>query len=105
MLAAVFCPTQTQNKMKKSKVISYKNLPARLPWLSTAVAYLFLDKFNAVGWVWGMVITLFSILWILCIAGKCLQTSVDVFNAEDKPEIKSKFAERLNEMKEKNTVR
>jgi hypothetical protein len=39
--------------MKKTKVIARKNLPAKFPILSTVVAYLLLDKLNAVDLVWG----------------------------------------------------
>lgn len=70
--------------MKKSKVIAYKNLPAKMPIVSSAVAYLFLDKFNAPGWVWGVVITLFSLLWIICIVAKIIQEEVEVIKPADK---------------------
>ena len=66
--------------MKKVKVISYKNLPAKLPLLSSAVSYLFLDKFNAPGWVWGVVITLFSILWISCVIKLSNEDVIDILN-------------------------
>jgi len=68
--------------MKKQKVIATKNFGARSPILMTAVAYLFLDKFNAVGWVWGVVATLFVILWIGYFVTLATSDPVDIF--EDK---------------------
>lgn len=61
-----------------TKVISVKNLPARLPITSTAVFYLLMDKFNASPAAWGVGITLVVILWIVCITAICMQEYVDV---------------------------
>lgn len=65
--------------MKNRKVISYKNLPSKIPLLSSAVAYLLLEKFNAAGWVWGVFITLFSLIWIVMIYGLATEETTDVF--------------------------
>jgi len=45
-------------------VIKRSNLPIRLPIFPTAVAFLLLDRFHAVGWVWGAVGTVFLLAWI-----------------------------------------
>lgn len=50
--------------MKRSKVISHKNLLSRLPVMTTIVIWLFLDRLHPPGWCWGAAITLLVILWI-----------------------------------------
>jgi hypothetical protein len=81
--------------MKKIKVISRVNLPVRLPVLSTAVAYLYLDnpRYHIPGWGYGVVITLFSLLWILVIVTKCFEDRVDLRKdtLRDSEEGKQKF--------------
>ena len=64
--------------MKNEKVISVKNLPARFPVLTTAVSYLYLDKYNAAGWVWGVVGTVLAILWILVVIVKAYEEETDI---------------------------
>lgn len=68
--------------MTDKKVISVKNLPARFPVLLTAVAYLYLDKYNAPGWVWGVSGTVLAILWVITIIVKAYEQDTDIF---DKP--------------------
>jgi hypothetical protein len=46
------------------KVVSYANLPTKLPTVSTVAFGLLLDRLQAPGWVWGIYICLFSILWL-----------------------------------------
>jgi len=65
--------------MKKTKVISNKNLGMHSPILLTAVVYLFLDKFNAVGWVWGVVGTVFALFWIAYFYSIFTSDPVDIF--------------------------
>lgn len=48
--------------MKKIKVVSQKNLPARLPLAWTAIAWLFLDQYDVDG-VWRGVIYALGVLW------------------------------------------
>jgi hypothetical protein len=60
--------------MKTRKVISPKNL-SKSPILLGAVLYLLLDKFNASGVVWGIVIALYGIMFIAWV--------VDLFNTEN----------------------
>ena len=66
-------------KMKKTKTIAAKNNTPKLPTLLTAVTYLYLDKFNAPGWVWGVVGTIFAIFWIASIISFFISDSVDIF--------------------------
>jgi hypothetical protein len=65
--------------MKSPKVISYKNLPARIPLVPIAVAYLLLDKFKAPGYVWGIVGTILGIIPIVAIIAKAIETPVEIF--------------------------
>lgn len=69
--------------MKKHKVFDRKQLPAHLPLLSTMVAYLMLDKFNAVGWVWGCVGTVYAILWLGSIISLLTEEPIDLLNKND----------------------
>lgn len=91
--------------MKKHFVIA--NVPTRLPMQSTVLYSFLLHYFNASGVLWGVFITLFTILWIIAIADKYNEIRVDL-NAtkeEEKKFVKkSKFQERLNELmrEEKN---
>ena len=68
---------------KKKKVISFNNLPPKSPIVSTGVAYLFLDKFDASGLVWGIVGTVFVLVWIVWIVDLLNFTPVDIF--KEKP--------------------
>lgn len=61
-----------------TKVISVKNLPARLPITSTAVFYLLMDNLNASPVAWGVGITLYAILWVICITAICMEERVDI---------------------------
>lgn len=60
------------------KVIPRKRLPANLPTMGTLVWYMFLDKINAPGWVWGVMGTLFTVFWIASIVAMFVQKEVDV---------------------------
>lgn len=55
--------------MSKMKEIHPKYLPTRLPIGMTAVAYLLCDRFDVPAWAWGVVGTLFAIIWIGSIVG------------------------------------
>lgn len=65
--------------MEKTKVIANKNFGARSPLLMTAVAYLFLDKFHAVGWIWGVVGTFFFLLWLGYFVTLAKSKEIDIF--------------------------
>lgn len=60
------------------KVIKRSELPTHLPWTGTAVAYLLLDKFHAPSWVWGVVGTLYALVWIIVVAAIVKQDEVSV---------------------------
>lgn len=64
--------------MKKIHVIKTKYLPIRLPLLSTAVAYLMLDKLNASALVYGIVGTIYALIWVLSIVGLAYQEQKDI---------------------------
>lgn len=49
--------------MSEKRVIARKYMPTNLPLLTTAVAYLFLDKFQAAGWVWGAASVVLLLFW------------------------------------------
>jgi len=66
--------------MKDKKVIAYKNLPGKFPGLLTAVAFLYLDQYNAPGWVWGVSWTILGIFWILSIVVKAFEQETDIFD-------------------------
>lgn len=67
----------------KIKVISRKNLPARPPVLLTAVVYLFLDKFQASGVVWGVVFTILALFWIAWIIALFKEEDINIFEQPD----------------------
>lgn len=46
------------------RVLSWKQLPTRLPITSTIAWYLFLDHLHAPTWVWGVMGTLGAFLWL-----------------------------------------
>ena len=67
----------------KIKVISWKNMPSRLPIFPTITTYLFLDRLGAAGWVWGAVGCVFVIGWAIAIIAMSTQTKVDIFESKD----------------------
>lgn len=75
-----------------------KNTRVHLPLLSTAVAYLLLDKFNASDLIWGIVGTVYFIIWIAAIIIVWKSEGIDIFE-DHKPDLSKKsFAEKLKEM-------
>jgi len=64
--------------MKSVKVISYKQIPVRIPTVPTIVAWLLLDRLQAAGWVWGVVGTMFALIWISSVTTFFMQETVDV---------------------------
>ena len=61
--------------MNKRRVIAMNQLPMRPPIIPTLVYWLVLDRLEAPGWVWGVVVTLTAAAWIVWI--------VDVLNRDD----------------------
>ena len=66
--------------MKKKKTIAAHNLPPRLPLYGSLVAWLVLDRLVAPGWVWGVVGTLFGLIWIVMIVEVIRWEPVDIFD-------------------------
>lgn len=60
------------------KVIAPKQTPARLPLNSTAICYLLLDRLSAPGWLWGVMGTLFVIVWAVSLFSLFTQKSVEL---------------------------
>jgi hypothetical protein len=65
--------------MKKRKVISHKNLPAKLPTVLTFMVYILLDKFNAPQWLWGGLGAVMLVLWVATIAARQYEEDTDIF--------------------------
>jgi hypothetical protein len=76
------------------------NLPSGFPVVKTAVAYLVLDKFHPVGWVYGVTWTIMVIIWLLAIYDICSSEYFDLF--ADEPKYKSKWAQKLEEIQNRN---
>lgn len=50
--------------MTPKYVISRGNLPIRLPTTQTIIVWLLLDRFNAPGWVCGVIAGIGAIIWL-----------------------------------------
>ncbi len=61
------------------RVIKASNLPVRLPLTSTVVAYLLLERLNAVWWVWLVVAWLYGLYWLGTLVALIAQRPVDMF--------------------------
>jgi hypothetical protein len=55
---------------EKHKVLSWTNLPVKLPVFNTIVCLLVLDRFNAPEWVWGIMGTILCFVWVVLICVK-----------------------------------
>lgn len=64
--------------MAKQKVLSKKQMPIKLPVVGTGFWLLVMDKYNAPGWLWGVVITILSIVWIALIVGVTREQSTEI---------------------------
>lgn len=89
--------------MKKKTVISFKNLPMRMPLSFTALWALVLDRLNAPGYVWGAVGVLMLAIWFAWIHDVIQREEREIwFSGEDEqsnPERKSKFQERVEQLR------
>lgn len=68
-----------KKKFEARTVISADCFRLRLPVIDTIVMYLFLDKLNSPGWVWGIAGTLFAIIWILAIIDVITRKEINIF--------------------------
>ena len=87
-----------------SKVIKQKNLPARLPVVTTLLSILCLDYWNAQGWVWGVILTALGLVWIAAFIGLIKQEEVDIFekpNEVNGADTRSAWQKRMDEMQKK----
>lgn len=62
---------------KGRKVINAANIPCEWPVVPTLVLYLFLDRVDASGVVWGIIGTFVVLAWVL--------VAIDVFTREQLP--------------------
>ena len=69
--------------MKETKVIKNRQLPTRLPVISTLVTILALDRWNAPEWAWAVFFTLAAIIWAAATAVIWKQKQVDVKELTD----------------------
>jgi hypothetical protein len=93
----------------KSK-IARSSIATALPIQNSVLAYFIMDYYKAPEFVWGIIITLFSIIWIACIYGVITEERIDVFEEEEKllttPYEKSRWKQRLEDaMKAKEEVK
>lgn len=68
----------------RKKALSIDNLPTRLPITTTAVVYLLLDKFQAEPTVWGIVGTIFVMMWIGAFMLIWKEDEVEIFKDSSK---------------------
>lgn len=66
--------------MKHRKIIASKNMPYRLPLISTLVWWLVMERLSAPGWLYGVLGTLLAIAWIVAIVDLATNEEVDVIN-------------------------
>lgn len=81
------------------KVIKPSNLPSRFPTLHIVLAALALDYWNAPGWVWGVVMTILGLFFIVALVNNFRQEETDIFEAIESNTYvkKSKFMQKLQE--------
>jgi hypothetical protein len=85
--------------MKKRFVIS--NTPVKFPVQSTILYTFLLYHFQVSGILWGIFITLYSLLWIIAIVAKWNEERIDLNSDkldEKKKAVESKFAQRLQKL-------
>jgi hypothetical protein len=91
--------------MKARKVISLKALPARIPVIPTCVAWLMLDRLDAPGWAWGVVMTFIGIVWIGSIAAIWINEYVDPFEEVETGPKMSRWQKRMEEIRQQQAER
>lgn len=68
--------------MKSKKVISHKNMPARLPIFQTITTLLALEHWNAPQWLWGAIGLFYLIVWCIGIYLVCTQEEIEIIKNE-----------------------
>lgn len=69
--------------MREIKKISIKNLPTKLPVISTWLSLLTMHYFDAPGWLWGSVCVIFVILWGVVIEMMIKEKHTDIFKDKE----------------------
>lgn len=64
------------------KTIAGKNLPFRPPIVGTATAWLVLDRLSPPDYAWGVVGTLYALVWIAFLVSALHRETVDLFDKE-----------------------
>lgn len=65
--------------MKTQPVVSWKNLPSKIPILSSIVWWMFLDRIKAPEWAWGVVGVVAVIFWVGAIVRICRSTQKEIW--------------------------
>jgi hypothetical protein len=65
------------------KVIAFKNKPTGLGLLNYIVVYLLMDKINPSQLVWGIVVAVCGIVFILSVALIFTQKRIDIFEPQN----------------------
>jgi hypothetical protein len=69
--------------MASHKVVSRKCLPIKIPTYQAATVFLLCDRFNAPGWLYGVLGTVFGLLIIGGIVITFQEKQCDIFKPED----------------------
>lgn len=90
--------------MEKKNVISRANMASRIPLFNTVGWITVLHYWNAPEWLWGVIMLILLLGWILSIKGIIEEKQVDIFDDLDrfnrliaKEGGKSKFQQRLED--------
>lgn len=63
---------------KEQKVLSYNNLPARLPITQTIFFTFIMNYYNAREWMWTVFIIISLVIWIACINKMAKQKEIEL---------------------------
>lgn len=69
--------------MKKKKVISYSNLPSRIPVQFTVIVYLIFREQNIPDWLSGVVYTVLVFIWISYFLQINYEESIDILGDDE----------------------
>ena len=65
-------------KYKGVPVVSWHQLPTRMPLLGSVVLWLALDRLDAAGWVWGVVGTVVVVGWLFWALSLFIEKHVEI---------------------------
>lgn len=87
--------------MKNHFVI--KNVPTRLPVNNTVLCFFLLHYFKADNLYLGVCITIYAIIWIICIYLKINEIHIDLTSEKEENIVtRQKFREKLDELTKRN---